>query len=932
MKRSTLKAAAVLFAAVAVSAFAEEIAAIKAPADFRQAKSVSFEDGVFSFKGKGTLSSVVKLPADPAKKYRLSGEFRAKDGTVPARVYFGLIPLDAEGKQIQPYHIHVIPGSATETVADAKKGDKNLLVRKASWAGQAPHSFVAFNAKDDLSDLPNRDVIYIVPKGIQPDGDNLKINLSAPLKKDIPAGTKVRQHLAGDTYIYCAGSAYTNNKWTLRTGSVSGVAKSTRSDSLFWPGTAKFQVTIHITGGSKDSVTEFRNIKVVADGTLKLDPVFSSNMVLQQEKPIAFFGTAGPGAEIQVGFNGKNVRSTADAKGIWKAVFPAMKAGKTAYTVTVTDGKDKIELQNIMIGEVWFCAGQSNMEMPVGKWVQNWCTQNSEQEVAAARYPEIRFIGQKGVFSHNVQLPAQYSPNFPLGWAECSPDTTRNFSAVAYFFGRRLHQDLDVPIGLITAAWSGTRIETWISPAGYEAFGPKSDLKILKKYRLDTAGKAAHERKEPERFRQEMAAWHPLFEKAGADARAKTQEWSSADFDDSGWRAAGLILSPRYVVRWFRLRFSLPPEMQGKEVVFTMNKAGEKADIWLNGEKISGWNADAPEDSKRAVVKLTPAQLNQTGKNVIAVRAEYFYGQDCRLQMKRVFSYSQLAAGKNKLVLDKGWKMKDEFSCTSAATENKTVPPFIQIPYRSEQFQSNLFNGMVAGWTKLPVRGVIWYQGCSNRGEIHYCPLLKTLIADWRARWNQPEMPFLIVQLAGYDPNHPKDWKTANPNKISEFPLTRDIQQQMLHIPNVGLATAIDVGEVNSIHPSNKQDVGKRLALEAERIVYGKRIVSCGPLFESAKPEGNAIRVSFKYADSGLKTSDGKEPGAFAVAGTDRKFVWADARIDGKTVIVSSPQVKEPRYVRYAYAGYRGDCNLQNAEGLPAYPFRSDSIDYSQVK
>ena len=262
MKGSTLKVAAVLFAAVAVSAFAEEIAAIKAPADFRQAKSVSFEDGMFSFKGKGTLSSVVKISADPAKKYRLSGKFRSKEGTVPARVFFGLIPLDAEGKQIQPYHIHVIPGSQTETIADAKTGDKTIIVRKAKWDVKTPNGFIAFNAKDDLSDLPNRDVIYIAPKGIQPDGDNLKINLSAPLKKDIPAGTKVRQHLAGDTYIYCTAPDYTTKEWKLRKGIVSGFTKSTRSSKQFWPGTSKFQITVHITGGNKDSVTEFRDIKL----------------------------------------------------------------------------------------------------------------------------------------------------------------------------------------------------------------------------------------------------------------------------------------------------------------------------------------------------------------------------------------------------------------------------------------------------------------------------------------------------------------------------------------------------------------------------------------------------------------------------------------------------------------------------------------------
>jgi len=666
-----------------------------------------------------------------------------------------------------------------------------------------------------------------------------------------------------------------------------------------------------------------------AFGAVKLDPVFTSNMVLQQEKPITFFGTADPGSEIQVGFNGKTAKAKADAKGGWQAVFPAMKAGKNAYTVTVTDGKDKLELKDILIGEVWFCSGQSNMAMPVGRVFRRGSSaQNCEQEVANANYPEIRYINQKKIPSHEVQLPAQYG----TGWVKCSPKTAWYFSAIAYFFGRQLHQDLQVPIGLINASWGGTRIEAWISAEGYQTFGPESDWQTVQKYRLDADAKKAFEAKEAERFAKEMAAWHPLFEKAGAEARTKAQEWSDAGFDDSKWKAARVFASPKYLVRWYRIGFTLPAALQGKEVVFTMGKAGEKADIWLNGKKIAGWNADDPESKKKAVIKLTPDQLDQKGTNVIAVRGEYYYGFGSRVQMNNAIIYGKLTAGKAVMPLRDKWKMNDEFACTAKETGRKKCPGFISVPYKSHQFQSSLYNGMVAAWTKLPVRGVIWYQGCSNNGQIHYYPLHKTLIADWRARWNQPYMPFLIAQLAGFEPRHAKDWQSADPNQPSGYPLTRDIQLQMLQIPNVGLACLIDIGEAANIHPANKQDAGKRLALEAERIVYGKNIVSRGPLFESAKPEGKAIRVSFKYADNGLKTADGKAPGAFAVAGADGKFVWADAKIDGKTVVVSSDQVKEPKYVRYAYMGYRGDCNLQNAEGLPAYPFRSDAVDYSKVK
>ena len=362
-----------------------------------------------------------------------------------------------------------------------------------------------------------------------------------------------------------------------------------------------------------------------------------------------------------------------------------------------------------------------------------------------------------------------------------------------------------------------------------------------------------------------------------------------------------------------------------------MNTIGEKADVYLNGKRIAGWNAIAPETEKKVKVSLSPDMLNPSGENVLAVRGEYYYYAPGRQQMLDVIRTTALIHGKKRIPLVSGWKMKDEFSCTRKETAGKIAPAMYR-PYRSQQFQSNLYNGMVAAWTRIPVRGVIWYQGCSNNGQIHYYPLHKTLIADWRAKWNDPELPFLIVQLAGYEPAKATTWQTADPNNPSGYALTRDIQQQMLKIPNVGLACAIDIGEAANIHPANKQDVGKRLALEAERIAYKKNIVSRGPLFLSATPEKGAVRVAFQNADNGLKTSDGKAPGAFAVAGEDRKFVWAEAKIDGKTVVVSSPEVKNPKYVRYAYMGYRGDCNLQNAEGLPAYPFRSDANDYSKVE
>ena len=670
-----------------------------------------------------------------------------------------------------------------------------------------------------------------------------------------------------------------------------------------------------------------------AYAALEIDPVFSSNMVLQQQRPIAIFGTADRGTEVKVEFGGRTVTAKADENGKWKAVFPAMDAGKTNYTVKISDGKNKIELKDVLIGEVWFCSGQSNMQLQIGKKFKRGSTaRNCVEEVANAKYPEIRYAVQGRCSSPGKIMPAQYS--HAKGWVKCSPEVAHFFSAVAYFFGRELHRDLNVPVGLIVSSWGGTMIQPWISPEGFRAAGIRKDFKGMEEF-FDGGGegRASYMAKEQKRYSDAMREWQELFEKAGAEAREKARGWEKIDFDDSAWEPAVRRYTSKYLVRWYRAKFKVRDIMKGKTLVLNMQKGGDKVEIWLNGKKIAGWETYTPEAEKKIRLEITPDQLDQEGENTLAVRSVYLYGWKSASLMDMVTGWTHhFSMGKKLLLFQNKWKMKDEFSCTHKDLSGKWVPKFIS--YKDQTvFPTGLYNGMIDSWTRLPVRGVIWYQGCSNVFQKeHYYPLLKALIADWRAKWNDPELPFLIVQLAGYEPAHAKDWRTSDPNKPFGYALTRDIQQQMLALPKVGLACTIDIGEADNVHPGNKQDVGKRLALEAERIAYGKKIVSRGPLFDAAKPENGAIRVSFKYAENGLKTSDGKAPGAFAVAGADKKFVWADAKIDGNTVVVSSPAVKEPRYVRYAYAGYRGDCNLQNAEGLPAYPFRSDAMDYSKAK
>jgi len=669
---------------------------------------------------------------------------------------------------------------------------------------------------------------------------------------------------------------------------------------------------------------------------LTLDPVFSSHMVLQQQRPIRFFGTADPGKEVKLEFAGKQVSAKADASGNWQAEFPAMTADRKPLTLCVASGAEKKVCDDVLIGEVWFCSGQSNMEMPIGaKFKRGWSAQNCEEEVRNADYPEIRYAFQIKIKGHQQKLPAQYFPQFG-GWVRCTPENAPFFSATSYFFGRKLYQDLKVPIGLINASFGGTPIISWISQEGFRAADLTPELEEYKTYALPPKELKALEKKEKERFFSELNAWHPRFVQIGAEAKVKAAGWAAKDLDDSKWiplKKVGRMGMVNPEIRWFRTHFALPEAFRGQRDHLTMDHLGNEASVFLNGREIASYASEAPGRAKKIDVMVPADAFDPSGNNVLAIRMEVLYQAGSATPVRNILERVVFTAGDRKLTVTQGWRHKTEFRFPAKQHPEAPVPEPIKLPHLSTNFPSTLYNGMVDSWTRLPVRGVIWYQGCNDNGKIRYYPWHKALINDWRTKWHDPEMPFIITQLAGYEPRHAEDWRTANATKVFGYALTRDIQRQVMQeMPRVGLACLIDVGEADNIHPANKQDVGLRLALEAERIAYGRNIVSQGPLFREAKAEGNSMRVSFDNVADGLTTSDGKAPGAFAIAGADGVFHWAEAKIDGNTVVVSSPDVKEPRFVRYAYAGYRGDCNLRNGAGLPAYPFRSDAVDYSSVR
>ena len=656
-----------------------------------------------------------------------------------------------------------------------------------------------------------------------------------------------------------------------------------------------------------------------------LDNVFGSNMVLQRGVPVAFFGKGTPNSKIKASFRGKDVTVVVTADGSWRAEFPAGTADHVNYKAVFADGQKTIELTELIFGDVWFCSGQSNMEMPIGAtFRRGWSAQNCEEEVKNANYDELRYVANKRVISHNKLGPA----SIDIPWEKCNSGTAPRYSATAYFFGRQLLKDEKVPIGLILSPWSGRRIEPFISRDGFVKAGLEHELSILKHFDFDDAAK--YDKSEDVRYRTQTKKWYDDLYAKFPNAKVLNEEYASISFNDNDWQTSQPNSNDHFVVRWLRTKIKLNDNMK-QGIMLGIYEPGLQYDIFINGKRVCKYDVETGYSFSRNNWVRNPLEaLNVDGENTIVIRTELCGDTFARFANQAMNqAFFQNAQGQKQYI--RGWKVKDEFSISLPDNKLEKFPQLPYLFYKDSQFPTNIYNGQIDAWTKLPIKGVIWYQGCSNAGDPRYYAQHKALIDDWRTKWNQPDMPFLITQLAGFGSGRNNHWSTYNPTDAPAYAVTRDIQQQLTAIPNVGVACIVDIGEKTNIHPANKQDVGLRLAYEAERIAYGKKEAPRSPVMEKVVPEGKAVRVFFKYAKS-LKTSDGKAPAGFAVAGEDGKFVWADAKIDGNTVVVSSQNVAAPVNVRYAYINFHDDLNLQNEAGLPVFPFRSDAVDYSKVK
>ncbi len=634
--------------------------------------------------------------------------------------------------------------------------------------------------------------------------------------------------------------------------------------------------------------------------------LFTDGAVLQEGLPVPVWGWADPGEDVTVSGNGATAAGKADAEGRWKVALGPFKAGGP-FELTIA-GKNTVVVKDVMVGEVWVCSGQSNMEMTVGN------SQNAVAEIAASADPAIR------MFTVQKQVALQPQVKVAGAWRQADPANTGRFSAVGYFFARELRKKTGKTVGMIHTSWGGTPAEAWTSLAG---LGSRPELAPL----LDQLQQQVAMAKDPKAndvYLEKLKVWEATQKDPKATARqvdpgnkGLEKGWAKADFDDAAWKNLKLPGNPFPSTNgafWFRKNVEIPAAWSGRDLVVSLGSLDDYDVTYFNGEKIG---AIGPETENWWTTPRTytiPKALVKPGPAVLAVRlfddfGSSHFGGDMVMTLK--------PAGADKgLVLDGEWKAQIEVALNPAALKGTPKPTPSGLNQNSP---AALYNGMLNPIVPFAIRGAIWYQGESNASRaLQYRTLLPAMIADWRNVWGQSEFPFGIVQLANFQAA--KD-VPAN----SAWAELREAQQVTAqNVPNVGLAVAIDIGDAGNIHPKNKQEVGRRLALWAQATVYGQALEYSGPIYKAMTVEGDKVRLSFDHAGGTLIAKDGALK-RFEIAGADKKFVWAEAEIDGKTVVVHAKDVAAPVAVRYAWADNPAGCNLFNQDGLPAVPFRTDN-------
>jgi sialate O-acetylesterase len=621
-----------------------------------------------------------------------------------------------------------------------------------------------------------------------------------------------------------------------------------------------------------------------------LGPLFTDHAVLQRDRPIHVWGEAAPGATVTVTLAGSSVDTHADVRGRWRAALPAQPAGGP-HSLIVRSGSREQAARDVLIGDVWLCAGQSNMVWNVR------ASLNSRAEIAASANNGIRQVA--------VPMASHTAPRAgfekPLRWQVASPETTGDFSATCYFFAREIAKTQPVPQGLIVSAWGGSKIEPWLSEGAIRALGGyDTALSVLETYRGDPAVAAQR--------------WGEVWQRWWLDQKAVTRgkqpwltvrgdaaDWTRAPEEMTPWESWGVPALASYDgMVWYRARVRLTAAQAKLPATLSLGQVDEVDLTWVNGRAI-GSNGCCPERSYEV-----PAGLLRAGENLVVVNALDTYASG------GLYGPAQ----KRALVFADGTRVP------LAGWEYQVAPAGLDAPLRSPWEAtagvSMIYNAMIAPLHDYSLRGVAWYQGESNTSVPEgrrYQAQLAALMADWRRQFEAP-LPFLVVQLANYGP------MAARPVE-SGWALTRDAQRRAVAADgNAGLAVTIDIGNRDDVHPTNKQDVGRRLARAARHVVFAEKLSPSGAVPQEARREGAVVMLKFSDVEGDLVVYSSKDPAAFELCGVAEgscQYVTAKL-VRGGRVALDAGEVTAPTRVRFCWAD-SPICNLYDAAGLPVGPF-----------
>ncbi len=629
--------------------------------------------------------------------------------------------------------------------------------------------------------------------------------------------------------------------------------------------------------------------------------VFGSGMVIQRDEPIPVWGTASPGEAVTVQFAGRVATVEADQHGKWRVTLDSI--SEVGPHALIIQGTNRVEFTDVLMGDVWLCSGQSNMAATLGAFHGHY-----KSEIASANFPMIR---QGFVARNPVVTPGD---DVGVAWTVCTPETAGGFTAVGYFFAKMVHQQTGVPIGIIHSSWGGTSAESWTSRAALESVPAF-------KQRLDT--QMADLLAQPQRieaFPAGILAWEQRFNRTDPGNAGEAAGWAAPDLDETGWTLTRLKTKwsdagvPNGGIVWLRKEIDVPEASAGKPFRLDWGNVEEMYETtYFNGVKLGESGRKPPQFYSRYIGYNVPGELVKPGRNVIAIRLLSYSGG--RTLLARNGDGIGLAAlGITQPGDEVLMKVETEFSpITQAELDERPVYP----RGSKHNVASTLYNGMIHSLAPIGLKGVVWYQGEQDAGRAFaYRTLLPMMIDSWRSLWAKPALPFVILQL----PN----WRADGAERTGWAELREAQWLTSQSVDSVYIACSIDVGESADVHPRNKEDPGKRLALVALAKVYGQDVVYSGPRYESMSVEGSRVTIRMSHAE-GMTTRDGGAVGAFTIAGADKKFVPAQVVIEGETLIVHSDEVPEPAAVRYAYVNDPVNANLVGKTGLPAFPFRTDT-------